>query len=144
MSELRDPTRESLAETVRTLVKRHGGPTAVARLVNVDRTRVHAWMKGDIGIDRLGQLAYSLDEPITVHFGPDTEIEAAPPDWAERLVDDAVTKIVTLLGGPEYPDALERLRVRLADTPPLPHEVPPEGDGAQDPGTTGRPGHRVG
>jgi hypothetical protein len=70
--------------------------------------------------------------------------EESPPAWAEGLVDDAVTRIVTLLGGPEYPDAIERLRVRLANTPPLPHEVPPEGGGAQDPGTGERPERTVG
>ena len=49
-------------------------------------------------------------------FGIGTQ-EESPPAWAEGLVDDAVMKIVTLLGGPEYPAALEQLRARLEGTP---------------------------
>ena len=83
MSDLHDPTRDALAEVVTALVERHGGPTKVAKAVSVDRTRIHAWMKGDIGIDRLGQLAYALGEPVVVRFGPDAEESPGQSfDWS--------------------------------------------------------------
>ncbi len=131
MSELRDPTRESLAETVRALVKRHGGPTAVGDLVGAHRLTVNRWMKGDIGIDKLGLLAEKLDEPITVHFGPDTETEAAEPSWVQRLearlIDlrenqERVAKIaargvVTALGDSTREAWADRIAERWAESP---------------------------
>lgn len=86
MPELHDPTRESLSETVRALVKRHGGPTAVGEQVGAHRLTVNRWMKGDIGIDKLGLLAEKLEEPITVRFGPGHEETPPEPAWLEGLV----------------------------------------------------------
>ena len=113
---------------------------AVARALSergysVTKMTVNRWAAGA----EMPEIAARM---ITELFGHD-KTPPEPPRWAEGLVEEAVAKVVTLLG-PEYPDALERLRGRLANTPPLPHEAPPEGGEAQDPGTAAPPGHRVG
>lgn len=53
-------------------------------------------MNGNVGIDRLGQLAYALEEPVTVRFGPQTD-ENSPPAWAEGLEDRIAKAVVTQL-----------------------------------------------
>ena len=85
MPELRDPTRDVLSEVVRDLVKRHGGPTAVGEVVGAHRLTVTRWMKGDIGLDKLGLLAEKLKEPITVRFGPGHNETPPEPIWLEGL-----------------------------------------------------------
>ena len=83
VNELHDPGRDALSATVEALVRRHGGPSAVGNVVGADRSTIHRWMRGDIGMGQLGQLAFALGEPVVVRFGPDTQKEAAP-EW-ERL-----------------------------------------------------------
>lgn len=70
--------------------------------------------------------------------------EESPPAWAEGLVDDAVARIVTLLGGPEYPAALELLRERLEGTPPPPPEAHGGAGASPGPGTGAPPVRRAG
>lgn len=112
MAELHDPTREALSEVVTALVRRHGGATAVSRKVSVDRTRVHDWMNGNIGIDRLGQLAYALDEPLVVSFGP--TYENAAPLNEERLerIERMVTAIAAVTPGVDL-EEVERVSAEL-------------------------------
>lgn len=61
--------------------------------------------------------------------------EESPPAWAEGLVDDAVTRIVTLLGGTDHLEAAGKLLEHLEGIPPPPHEAPPAGGGS--PGRAG-------
>ena len=67
-----------------------------------------------------------------------------PPAWAEGLVDDAIARTVRLLGGPEYPAALELLRERLEGIPPPPHEAGDAEGEAPGPGTSAPQVRRVG
>lgn len=115
MSELHDPTRKALADTVTALVERHGGPSKVSVRVGADRTTIHRWMRGDIGIDKLGVLAEKLEEPIAIRFGPEIERDApaeagaaetmlrlwlgteAPP-WAKELTRQITGEVKALRG----------------------------------------------
>ena len=124
MPELHDPTREALAQTVSALVERHGGPSKVGRAVGADRSTVHRWMAGTIGIDKLGLLADKLGEPVVVRFGPDTEKEALRPEWAEGLLREvrlnrAVIQAAFAVGDPGF---VQRVMDRLAslEEPPTP------------------------
>ena len=125
MSELRDPTRESLAETVRALVKRHGGPKEGGDAVGAHRLTVNRWMKGDIGIDKLGLLAEKLDEPITVRFGPEHEETPPEPAWLEGLADGIAGKVIaelTTSRAEEMRRLIDDLEQRLAqrsEAPPV-------------------------
>lgn len=76
-------------------------------------------------------------------FGIGTHDES-PPAWAEGLVDDAIARTVRLLGGPEYPAALELLRERLEGTPPLPREAGDAEGESPGPGTQAPQVRRVG
>lgn len=132
MSELRDPTRESLAETVRALVKRHGGPTEVGDAVGAHRLTVNRWMKGDIGIDKLGLLAEKLEEPITVRFGPGHEETPPEPVWLEGLEDRIAERLeARLIGKESIPDRVaERIATRLGLPRPPSDEADAEASGA--------------
>ena len=108
----------------------------VAEAIGVKRAAVANWAAGR-------HVTPARLEQVRALYGLDTTKE--PPGSSGGLADEVAAKVVaTLLGGPEIPVALERLRERLASIPPQPHEVPPEGGEGQDPGTGGRPGRRVG
>lgn len=131
MSGPSDPARKALAAYVKPLVERHGGPQKVGDAVGAHRITVNRWTKGDIGIDKLALLAEKLDEPITVRFAPDIEIEAAPPGWAERLeakVDaiyerqmvvgtEMAGRVIEALQSPGLAEWAQRIGERLAELP---------------------------
>lgn len=120
VSELRDPTREVLAHLVTALVERHGGPTKVGRTVGADRSTVHRWMNGDIGIDKLGLLAERLGEQVVVRFGAE---QKAAPDIPERL--EAVTsRLENVASGLDVWEAGRKAADEVAREPDeQPHDV---------------------
>ncbi len=58
------------------IIDRLGGPTAVARLLNVKPPSVHAWKTGGIPDDKLIRLAPTLEKA-----GIATRQELRPDDW---------------------------------------------------------------
>ena len=124
---------------------RYANATAVGKALGVSAQTVTNWARGRHPSQaRLDQVRALYGLPV----GSQGTTKESPPAWAEGLVNDAVaevvTQIVTLLGGPEFPVALERLRERLEATPPLPHEAPRGEGGQRGPGTAARPEHTVG
>lgn len=114
----------------------------VAEAVGVKRAAVANWAAGrHVTPARLEQVRALYGLPVT----PEGQQKETPrPEWAEGLADDVAMKLAALLGGPEYPAALELLRERLEGTP-LP---PPEAHGgegeAQGPGAGAPRVRRVG
>jgi hypothetical protein len=132
--------------------RRMGGMEALAQAAKLrGRQTLYEWFAGgEPSLAALGQVADALGvrrvDLVAAYDGvtaPVTE-ETPRPDWAEGLADEVSMKVVTLLGGPEFPAALELLRERLAGTQPLPHEADGGGVEGPDPGTGAPPGRRVG
>lgn len=132
--------------------RKRGGMEALAQAAKLrGRQTLYEWFAGgEPSMAALGQVADALEvrrvDLVAAYDGvtaPDTE-ETPRPEWAEGLADDVAMKLAALLGGPEYPAALELLRERLEGTP-LP---PPEAHGgegeAQGPGAGAPRVRRVG
>lgn len=69
------------------IIDKLGGPTAVAKLLNIKPPSVHAWRTGGIPDDKLIRLAPTLEKA-----GITTRRELRPDDWAEiwpELADQA-------------------------------------------------------
>ena len=117
---------------------RYANYAKVAEALLVSRASVADWAKGkSVTPYRVRQLEQLLR--------PDLQAQQErPPAWAEGLVDDAIARTVRLLGGPEYPAALELLRERLEGIPPPPHEAGDAEGGAPGPGTSAPQVRRVG
>lgn len=60
------------------IIDKLGGPTAVAKLLNIKPPSVHAWRTGGIPDDKLIRLA-----PVLERAGIATRRELRPDDWAE-------------------------------------------------------------
>ena len=117
---------------------RYANYAKVAEALLVSRASVADWAKGkSVTPYRVRQLEQLLR--------PDLQAQQeSPPAWAEGLVDDAIARTVRLLGGPEYPAALELLRERLEGIPPPPHEAGDAEGEAPGPGTSAPQVRRVG
>ena len=59
------------------IIDRLGGPTAVAKLLNIKPPSVHAWRTGGIPDDKLIRLAPALEKA-----GIATHRQLRPDDWA--------------------------------------------------------------
>lgn len=133
------PWRKALSECVTALVEQHGGPSAVGDKVGAHRTTIHRWMNGDADIENLGVLADKLGVRIAVTFGPEIQIEAAPP-WAERLEAKVDQLVIGAVVNPVHRLALRGLVSRLGVLP----KPSAEGFGdlldTEDPGTAKREG----
>ncbi|MDK6077917.1 transcriptional regulator [Massilia varians] len=69
------------------IIDKLGGPTAVAKLLNVKPPSVHAWKTGGIPDDKLIRLAPTLEKA-----GIATRRELRPNDWQQiwpELVDQS-------------------------------------------------------
>ncbi|MEH6435801.1 transcriptional regulator [Massilia sp. DD77] len=69
------------------IIDKLGGPTAVAKLLNVKPPSVHAWKSGGIPDDKLIRLAPTLEKA-----GIATRQELRPDDWQQiwpELADHA-------------------------------------------------------
>ena len=60
------------------IIEKLGGPTAVAKLLNVKPPSVHAWKTGGIPDDKLIRLAPTLEKQ-----GIATRRELRPDDWEQ-------------------------------------------------------------
>ncbi|WP_313632524.1 transcriptional regulator [Massilia timonae] len=60
------------------IIDKLGGPTAVAKLLNVKPPSVHAWKTGGIPADKLIRLAPTLEKA-----GIATRQELRPDDWQQ-------------------------------------------------------------
>lgn len=60
------------------IIDKLGGPTAVAKLLNVKPPSVHAWRNGGIPADKLIRLAPTLEKA-----GIATRQELRPDDWQQ-------------------------------------------------------------
>lgn len=68
-----------------------------------------------------------------------TDEEAAPPAWAERLMDEAVTRVIEALAPADLREAAELLIARLEALPPPPVGSSPGSDASAAPGAVERP-----
>jgi len=64
--------------TASEIIDKLGGPTAVARLLNVKPPSVHAWRNGGIPDDKLIRLAPTLEKA-----GIATRQQLRPDDWQQ-------------------------------------------------------------
>lgn len=134
------PSRDALSALVTALVERHGGPTKVGEKVGAHRTTVHQWMKGNIPLVAMGQLAEKLEESVTLRFGPGHEEEAPRPAWVEGLVAEirlnrAVIQAAFAVGDPDF---VQRVARRLG-APEEPHEQPDDAARADEGGAASVP-----
>jgi transcriptional regulator with XRE-family HTH domain len=109
----------------------------VADALRVSRASVADWAKGrSVTPYRLRQLEQLLR--------PDLEIEeAAPPEWAERLANKTVERVLSALPTPERLRRMEMLIDRLEELAQLPVEASGDPDGGLDQGARVPPGQAV-
>ena len=140
MSDADARVREVLAAAIKPLVDRHGGPPAVADLVHVHRSRVNAWMKGDIPLARIGALAQAVGEDIVIRFPasggkPAVDAEKPPPQWAAALPEQVAKAVMQRLGSRRVAE----MKIELDDPEGRPEPLPDATDptaAPQPPGTS--------